>query len=234
MKSFIIILLSCSTISTLAQKTVDVSDGNVSAMSPSFFNLVAGVPVVSARFAKIVEGTPYFNDEWMKGTVVMNSDDHFTGVYLKLDLYNNEVHYRDAGGNELVATTTIKKIILFDSAAQRIFNFINGEYINANSHIKGWYELLVEGEASAFKQIRKQINEDKPYGSATVEQSIHTSFLYYTLYNGNFVLIKKFRDIPDVLRDKKDQVTKYIKDNKLAGKSDDDYRSVFDYYNALK
>jgi len=165
---------------------------------------------------------------------VMNSDDHFTGVYLKLDLYNNEVHYRDAGGNELVATTTIKKIILFDSAAQRIFNFINGEYINANSHIKGWYELLGEGTASAFKQIRKQINEDKPYGSATVEQSIHTSFLYYTLYNGNFVLIKKFRDIPDVLRDKKDQVTKYIKDNKLAGKSDDDYRSVFDYYNALK
>lgn len=234
MKRISVILFSCSAVSTLAQKTVDVSQGNVSAMSSSFFNIVAGVPVVSAKFAKIVDGTPYLNDEWMKGTVVMNGDDHFTGVYLKLDLFNNEVHYRDAGANELVATTTIKKIILFDSSTQRIFNFVNGEYINASSHIKGWYEFLVEGEASAFKQIRKQMNEEKPYGSATVEQSIHTSFLYYALYNSNFVLIKKFKDIPDILGDKKDQVAKYIKDNKLAGKTDDDYRRVFDYYNALK
>ena len=81
MKLFFAILLCSSTISLLAQKTVDLAEGNTSAMSPSFFSVVGGEPVVFAKFAKIVEGTPYFSDEWMKGNVVINGDNQFSGVY---------------------------------------------------------------------------------------------------------------------------------------------------------
>jgi hypothetical protein len=234
MKLFIVILLCSSTISLLAQKTVDVTEGNTSAMSPSFFSVVGGEPVVFAKFVKIVDGTPYFSDEWMKGNVVINGDSQFSGVYLKLDLYNNEVHYRDPKGNELIASTPMQKLILFDSSSQLVFNFVNGEYINTNSHLKGWYQLLVEGKASVFKQIKKQMNENKPYGSATIERSVHTSFQYYALYNGNFIQVKKFKEIPDILNDKKDEVSKYIGANNLSCKTDDDYRAVFNYYNGLK
>jgi len=213
---------------------VDVAEGNTSALSPSFFSVVGGEPVVFVKFAKIVDGTPYFSDEWMKGNVVINGDNQFSGVYLKLDLYNNEVHYRDPKGNELIALTPIQRIILFDSSAQLIFNFANAEYINANNHLKGWYQLLTEGKASMFKQIKKQINENKPYGSATIERSVHSTFQYYALYNGNFIQVKKFKEIPDILNDKKDDVSKYIKANNLSGKTDDDYRAVFNYYNGLK
>jgi len=234
MKLLFAILLCSSTISLQAQKTVDVADGNASAMSPSFFTVVNGEPLVFAKFAKVVEGTPYFSDEWMKGTVVLNGDNQFTGVYLKLDLYDNEVHYRDPKGNELVATTPVKRIILFDSSAQLVFNFIDGTYINANSHVKGWYQLLTEGKATVFKQIRKHMRENKPYGSATIEQSVSTTFQYYALLNGNFIQVKKFKDIADVLSDKKNEVSNYIKANNLSGKTDDDYRIVFNYYNSLK
>jgi len=137
MKLSFVILLCSSTISLPAQKTVDVAEGNVSAMSPSFFSVVGGEPVVFAKFAKIVDGTPYFSDEWMKGNVVINGDKQFTGVYLKLDLYNNEVHYRDVKGSELVAVTPIQRLILFDSSSQLVFNFVNGAYINTTSHAKG-------------------------------------------------------------------------------------------------
>ena len=54
--------------------------------------------MVFAKFTKIVDGTPYFSDEWMKGNVVINGDNQFNGIYLKLDLYSNEVHYRDPKG----------------------------------------------------------------------------------------------------------------------------------------
>ena len=234
MKRFLVVLLCSFTTLLHAQKTVDVADGNASAMSPSFFTVVNGEPVVFAKFAKIVEGTPYFSDEWMKGNVVVNGGDRFAGVYVKLDLYDNEVHYRDLKGNELVATTPIQKVILFDSSAQLVFNFVNGAYINTNEKLKGWYLLLAEGKASVFKQINKHMHEDKPYGSATIERSVYTSFQYYALYNGNFVQIKKFKEIPDVLADKKDEISKYIKDNNLSGKTDDDYRKIFDFYNGLK
>jgi len=234
MKSFFVVLLCSSSILLQAQKTVDVTDGNSSAMSPSFFTVVNGEPVVFAKFSKIVEGTPYFSDDWMKGNVVMNGGNQFAGVYVKLDLYDNEVHYRDLKGNELVATTPIQKLILFDSAAQLVFNFINGPYINANDKVKGWYQLLAEGKASLLKQIKKHMHEDKPYGSATIERSVYTTFQYYALYSGNFIQIKKFKDIPDILSDKKEEVAKHIKTNNLSGKTDDDYRAVFDFYNGLK
>jgi len=234
MKPFFAALLCSYTISLQAQKTVDVAEGNVSAMSPSFFSVVGGEPVVFAKFAKIVDGTPYFSDEWIKGNVVINGEKQFTGVFLKLDLYYNEVHYRDPRGNELVAVTPIQKLILFDSLSQLVYTFINGKYINANSRITGWYQLLIEGKASVFKQIKKQMNENKPYGSATIERSVYTSFQYYALSDGNFVQVKKFKDLPDVLSDKKEEVSKYIKTNNLSGKSDDDYRVVFNYYNGLK
>jgi len=78
------------------------------------------------------------------------------------------------------------------------------------------------------------MNENKPYGSATIERSVQTTFQYYALYNGNFIQLKKFKEIPDVLNDKKDEVSKYTKANNLSGKTDDDYRAVFNYYNGLK
>jgi len=228
------ILLCSSTISVLAQKAVDVTQGNNSAMSPSFFTVVNGEPVVFAKFTKIVDGTPYFSDEWMKGNVVINAGSEFAGIYLKLDLYDNEVHYRDPKGNELIAATPIQKLILFDSSSQRVFTFINGAYINTNDHVKGWYQLLADGKASMFKQIKKRMSEDKPYGSATIERSVRTSFQYYALYNGNFIQVKKFKELPDVLSDKKEEITKYIEGNNLPGKTDDDYSKVFNYYNGLK
>ena len=78
------------------------------------------------------------------------------------------------------------------------------------------------------------MNEEKPYGSATIERSVHTSFQYYALCKGTFILVRKFKDLPGVLNDKKDLVAEYIKANNLSGKTDDDYRIVINYYNSLK
>jgi hypothetical protein len=37
--------------------------------------------------------------------------------------------------------------------------------VDANSRVTGWYQLLAEGKATVFKQIKKQVSENKPYGS---------------------------------------------------------------------
>jgi hypothetical protein len=223
----------CAILSS-AQKTIDVTAANVNAMSPAFFNVVAGEPVVTVKFARLVEGTPYFKDEWMKGNVFVNGGGQYAGIDLKLDLYDNEVHFLDQKGIEMIATTSIQKIILRDSVSQQAYQFINGEYIQSNSRIKGWYQLLSEGRIILLKKINKQMQEAKPYGSATVERSIINSTRYYILHNETFTEIKKIKEIPDILSDKKQEVAQFIKSNNLSGKSDDDFISLFNYYNGLK
>ncbi len=234
MRSFFFIALCICVLFSSAQKTVDVTKGDVNGMSPAFFNVGGGEPFVLAKFTRLVEGSPYFNDNWMKGNVIVNGERQYSGIYLKMDLYDNELHFQDQKGNEMIATTLIQKVLLVDTAAQRVYNFINGEFIQANSRVKGWYQLLSEGKAILLKKFNKQMQEVKPYGSATVEQSIITSSRYYILYDGNFTEIKKIKEIAGILIDKKDEIAQYIKSNNLPGKTDADFISLVNYYNQLK
>jgi hypothetical protein len=234
MRFLTLIILCLSATSSRAQKTVDVTKSDVSAMSPAFFNVVGGEPFVFAKFTRLVEGSPYFNDNWMKGNVVINGGGQYSGIYLKLDLYDNEVHFQDQKGNEMIATIPIQKVFLVDTAAQRVYNFINGEFIQANSRVKGWYQLLSEGKALLLKKFNKQMQEFKPFGSATVEQSIITSSRYYILSDGKFTEIKKIKEIAGILIDKKTEITQYVKSNNLPGKTDPDFITLINYYNQLK
>ncbi|TMI86380.1 MAG: hypothetical protein E6H10_00105 [Bacteroidetes bacterium] len=232
---FLFWILACVyAVPLYGQKTVDVTAGTASAISPNFFTVVSGEPIVFVKFKQLVDGSPYFRDEWMKGNVVLNGvETQYAGILLKLDLYENEVHYQNLSGVEMIATTRIQRIILFDTAAQKIFNFINGEFIDGRSPVHGWYLLLAEGDAMLFKQIRKHMTENKPYGSATIEQSISNSAHYYILYKEDFNEIKKIRDLPDLLPDKKSQMFDYLKNNNISGKTDSDFENAINYFNSL-
>lgn len=235
MKLVFCIVACVSVVALHAQKTVDVTKGTTSALALTFYDAVNGEPIVFAKFVHLVDGSPYFRDEWMKGNVVLNgAEKQFAGILLKLDLYQNEVHYQTLSGVEMIAVTPIQKVILFDTAAQQIFNFVNGQFIEASSPVRGWYILLTEGNAMLFKQIRKDLYEHRPYDSATTEQSISSSTHYYILYKGNFTEIKKLRNLPDLLPEKKSQLSDYLKSNNFSGKSDSDFEKTITYFNSLQ
>ena len=234
MKLLLCILSCVCAVPLYAQKTVDVTAGTASAMSSNFFTVVNGEPIVFAKFKELVAGSPFFRDDWMRGNVILNgAEKQYAGILLKLDLYENEVHYQSLSGAEMIAVTPIQRIILFDTVAEKIFNFINGEFIETNASVHGWYLLLAEGDAMLFKQIRKHLMENKPYNSATVEQSISNTSHYYVLYKRTFTEIKKIRDLPDLFPEKKAPVLDYIKKNNFSGKSDSDFENVINYFNSL-
>ena len=43
---------------------------------------------------------------------------------------------------------------------------------------EGWYEIMEKGTVTLYREIVKTVSENKPYGSATTEQKINTSFKY--------------------------------------------------------
>jgi hypothetical protein len=233
MKAVLLIIFIGCAIYSSAQKTVDVSSGDVNAMSLSFFNVIGGEPFVNVKFTRLVDGSPYFSENWMKGNIMLSGEREYPGVYLKLDLFDNEVHYRDTKGNELTAVTPIWKVVLFDTAAQKIFTFINGSGIQTSSRANGWYEILVEGKASLFNKIEKRLDEKRPYGSATIEQSIISTPHYFILHNGTLTEVKKIKDIPDILAEKKAAVAEFTKEKNLSGRGQEDLASVIAYFNSL-
>jgi hypothetical protein len=183
---------------------------------------------------KVVEGSPYFNDEWMYGKVELADGNKYENMKLKLDLADNSLLFLNADSNEMIATASIKNVTLFDKFADKEYEFTFSSFIKAAGNAeKGWYQVLTSGRAIIYKRITKKIDEVRPYGSATIEQIITTVNQYFLFANSTFSAVKKFKDLPGLLADKKEDLNKYINSMKFTGKSDADYTDLVTYYNQI-
>jgi hypothetical protein len=216
-----------------AQSTVDVTSGNVNAMN--FLRVVGGQPVTTPKFTKLVEGTPYFKDEWMKGSVILNGGSEHKNVSLKLDLFNNELHFLNETGEEYIANNDVKEVVLNNATGTTNYRFVHSSvFSNVIGKKDGWYLCLHTGNASLYKYFQKSLTEDKPYNSATVEQMIQTKERYMVLYNSTFLELKNIKDAPNVLANKKTELQEFIKSkDKKEGPLDGRMTSLIAYYNTL-
>lgn len=218
---------------SFSQTVVDVSkdEGNAG----NRFFVVGGSPFVTAKFVNLTEGTPYFKDEWMNAVLINDKEQQFKDFKAKIDLMSKEIHYLNQNSNELVATTPVVQVILTDNAGNN-YKFVHSStFPKTVTPVKeGWYLWLASGTASLYKFFTKSLTESKPYGSATVEQHIKTTESYLVLYNNAFLEIKKLKEAPSVLANKKTELEEYLKnkDNSKEG-MDDRFAALINHYNLL-
>lgn len=232
--SLLLVVALCS-IETVAQRVVDVSKNDYRTVSGSLFYAVNGEPVVTTKFVKLVEGTPYFRDEWMKSVVVLPNGAAYKNVSVKLDLLENNLHYLSEKGDELIARSPVKEAVLEDEKTGELFRFVHSSALPAtHQRVKeGWYLWLCGGKASLYKYFQKDMFAQKPYGSATEEQRIHTKEVYYLFYNGAVFSPRKPKDVPSLLANKKEELESFLKKENAAETLDDRFTALISYYNSL-
>lgn len=215
---------------------IDVSKINTGGtVSSNLIYGVGGVPMNNAKYVAIVEGSPFFNEAYITGKIILSGGKVYDKIMLRLDLMDNSVHYKTAEGEELIATTPIKTVFLYDAVSQKEMQFDNSEFLMTLSTIEkaGWYELLDTGTVRLYKQHNKSIRENRIYGSATTDQYITNSYSYFIFTNTVFTPIKKIKALPDMLQDKKTELLDYINLHSLTGKTEKDYVALVGYYNSL-
>lgn len=216
-----------------AQQVVDVSKQDLT-VGPNTFFVSGGEPFVTTKFVNLVEGSPYFKDEWLNGIVVDGASQEFKNIKLKIDLIENRVHYLDLKEKEFIASVPIREIVLTETDHNyRFVHSISLEKIN-NVEKNKWYLWLVSGTASLYKKFEKDLTEFKAYGSATVEQRIKTHEKYLILLNNSFLEVKKIKDAPSLLPSKKKELEEFLK-NKDDQKASMEDRMVklIEYFNSL-
>lgn len=233
MRTVLSLLSLFISITLFSQRVVDVTSNN-SAANGSLFYAVGGEPMNNAKYVAIVEGTPYYDESFLPGKLMLSGGRVYDSLKLKLDLMDNTLHYLTPGEEELIATTPLRSVIFKKTAEKTETKFDYSDFITANPKpATGWYQLLDTGAVILYKRYVKTIKEDKPYGIATVEQTIATDNNYYILINAVFTQVKKMKQLPDMLQDKKAELTEFINSNSLTGKTDADYKAVVSYYNRL-
>jgi hypothetical protein len=229
-----LVLLTAIVSNAQVTKVVDVDkvDGQVVG---NHFYMIGAEPVSTAKYVRVVSGSPFFSSSWFRGKVVMSGGRVYDSILLRLDLLDNTFQFVDGSGREMVGlATTVKSLILRDSLTGKQYEFDQYIFLQATNNIEpGWYQLLADGRAAAYKRIVKRMSETSPYGSATAEQIITDVPQHYLFVNSVFSRIKKFKDIPDLLSDKKDELNKFINSKNLSGKTDEDYKQLLNYYNSL-
>ena len=215
-----------------AQQVIDLSrtDQQVNV----FMQSVGGEPVMlNVKVMRTVEGTPFFRDDWMNCSILMPSGNQYTNVMAKLDLQENDLYYLDKAKKEYIAQSEIREIA-FTDAFGRKYRFVHSRYIDATNLKEGWYQWLTDGKASLYKYYDKIASRTKPYGSATEEQTIRTKERYFVVHNKSAVELKKFKDAPDALGNKKEELKNFVstKGGEIDS-ADEKYIALINFYNSI-
>ncbi len=228
---FFFLIVFFSSMVGFAQRVIDVDKLEGSALN--YFRSVNGEPSMYTKFVRLVEGTPYFTDKWMRGNVFID-DTEYRNFYLRVNILETTLEFMDRKGEQMICTMPIKQVLLMDSVNGTRYRFFHSSFLPGNSEIRqSWLLELVSGAATLFKLEKKQINEIRPYGSATTEQHILNTYSYFVFFNNELRRIKKFSDVTDFLSSKKEALEEFIKSSKLNAKSEKDLIRLIEHYNSL-
>ncbi|HEY6899725.1 MAG TPA: hypothetical protein VI233_03745 [Puia sp.] len=216
------------------QTVIDVSKGDANVVGQeALAGMVGGVYFNLYKYVKVKEGSPYFMDDWSKGAIMLEGGKTIGHLEVKLNLLDNEVHYKGPDGKEMIASVPISEVLFGDSTTPTHYTFINGNKLADKSFTNVWLEVLVNDKVSLLHQLRKKIMTGASYGTATEEQTIQTIDFYYLQMDGKTQRIGSFSDLPGMFGGKKEQVAQFIKSGHLRGKTPSDYAQVVEYYNKL-
>ncbi len=178
--------------------------------------------------------SPFFSDHWMKSTLVLADGKVQNGLTVKLDLFENKIHFLDDAGNENVSTSPVKEVVLADTANNKVYRLKHSSAFKITGVEAGWYQLLCVGQAELYKKIIKALPRSMTQQSEQDIKPLGTSIQFFVLIKDNLFRIKKGKDIPELAGEKKAQLQAYAKSKNLNGKSEEDLIELVEYYNTLK
>lgn len=224
-------LLFISLLSFSQTIDVDKNDKRLAAIS----NLsTSGAPYINAKFVRVVSGSPFFNEQMMRGILISKDGTEYRNIIIRLNLLESQVNFLNNKQEELIVGTPLQEVTLLDSVNQKNYHFIFSDYVESTDKVeKGFYQILQKGKAGLYAQHKKVLKETRAYNSATYEQNIETYVTYYLLLGGQWKKINKMKDLPALLIDKKTEVQEYINSKRLSGYKQEEVESVINYYNSL-
>jgi hypothetical protein len=212
-----------------------------------FQNIVSNINGGSAGYSAGFKGR-YNADGEIKGNVYLDSSFRKTNIYLyktdatlnspsRYNLLHNEFEVETTAGVRSLTGAVVRQFILVKGNDST--RFVNGkDFLVDGAPLEGFVGILAEGEATLAKQIKVEII--KPSYNPSFEVGDRNTHLlqkpvfYVAKGEKELVRIKNAKSLVESFGDKKDIVSKYIKQNKLDMKEEADLVMTFNYYNSLQ
>lgn len=213
---------------------------NTSCLKAQISNLndISGTVLKQQNYFE-VNGSPYFYEKWVKGSVTFTNGKIVKDIALKYDQVKDELLFVGKDNQEYYFNDPVKEFTLIGEKNNRpvVFLFRNGFSAVKNLNVKSYYEVITDGELKLMKKNIKTLSETKEYNSATTIKSINENFNYY-LAKPNLIFQLKKDDMSVLAKaldeQKSSLILEYAKKNKLSPKKEEDLIKVMSYYNSIK
>jgi len=210
-------------------------DGNVSypstGKSPSFeFALGQGGAMlfVPETYAKI-EGSPYLSTEWAYARIKLADSRKFDSVMVKLDLYENKVHFKDEMGRERMVAIDVREIEIKDvSSKWNNALFVSGYGENKRE----FYQVIADGaNAGLLKKMNVIIKQTKDFNKPEKNSFELQNVLY--IYSKDVLYVEKKNCLSAIPAFKDDnKIMTFISSNDIKCNKENDLAKLVNYYNS--
>ena len=152
---------------------------------------VSGRPILGNIYANVT-GSPYLNDDWVLGSIVLTDAKAYGNVSLKYDEINDDVIFKGKDGVAMAADN-VKQFKLAPYGDVKDSTLFRSGFPAVKSNtVKGFYEVLVDGKVKLLKKTIKTINTSREYNSASIDKTVVASSTYYLFtQSSNMVFISK-------------------------------------------
>lgn len=209
--------------------------------APQFFDYVTNSGVISffipnagSSYESIL-GSPYLIKDYKEGFMIVDDSIYVRDIRFRYNIFKEEMEicynkeYRAIRDHERV-----NKIVFDDRS------FIYSDYILDDAIEEGYLEVLSAGKVTLLKKYKCTIlepNYNKAMSSGIKNQRFSIKEFYVLKKESEkekAIIFKPGKKaIFELLPDKKEQISVYIKENKIIVRKDAGLKKVIEYYNSL-
>lgn len=159
-------------------------------------------------YNSIAKEHPYYQADWSDG-IVFYDGELYESIPLLYDLSTDKLIIENANGRPLQLISEKIKYFILDGHTH--------VYLPEDKIIKGFYDLLYNGEIKIYARRKKTLQ--KNISGTELEIKFKETVRYYLSKNENYILIRNKKDVLSALLDQKTELKRFVRENHLRFKS---------------
>ncbi len=180
---------------------------------------------------KNYEGSPFFNDNFFSGEVVINDSSNYRQVPLRYNIYTDKIQFSNNQGRILEFNLANQKYVFTIEGHQ----FVYKDYFSGKENEKGVLELLFEGQISLYKRysvVFKSATKEAGFKPAEPNRFERLDDKYLIAIENNLPeSINLSKKLLESLKVFKPDIEEYVKTHKIKLRSEQDLIQLIQYCN---
>lgn len=212
----------------------ETMDGMSDPKGMSQGEILYGVEVQPGR----ILGDYYLDSKWNQGSLLAyGTDKVIDGYYMKYDIEGNSIEIKVGQQIKLLNVNKIESIIWRDSITNYTRAFVNSkEYTVNGEEISGLIEILEDGMIPLVKRTTiwiKRPDYVMAFDVGSKDTQINKRDNFYYAKGKELIEIKRKKDLLPAFGDRSEEMSKYIKVNKLNLSDERHLCGLFHHYNSM-